>query len=54
MSKQPRTTKIKLPKERNQKLHQDLLGCKGGRMRDKKREAQQTPDRRIDGDTLTF
>lgn len=45
--------KVKLPKERNLKLHQDLLGCKGGPMRDKRRVSRSKPDRRID-DTLQF
>lgn len=53
MSK-PKRVKVKLPKERNLKLHQDLLGCKGGPMRDKRRESISKPDRRLDDDTLQF
>jgi hypothetical protein len=51
MSKAKRV-KVKLPKKRNLKLHQDLLGCKGGPMRDKRRESVSKPDRRLDDDTL--
>lgn len=47
--------KIKVLKERNLKLHLDLLGRKGGPMRDKRRESLVKPDRRLNDDgTLKF
>lgn len=41
---------VKQPKQRAKRLHEVLKRCRGGKMKDRKRESKLRYDRRLDGE----